>query len=67
MPTWLADEALQAGALKTVLSDITGGVMPIHVMWQKTRHLQPKVRLVVDELLKLAENTLGIFFPSQSR
>ena len=67
LPTWLADEALQAGALKTVLSDITGGVMPIHVMWQKTRHLQPKVRLVVDELLQLAENAPGIFFPDQSR
>lgn len=64
LPTWLADEALRTRALSTVLTDITGGVMPIHVMWQKTRYMQPKVRVAVDELLKLAESAPDIFRPA---
>jgi DNA-binding transcriptional LysR family regulator len=54
LPTWLAGDALRRGALVEVLSDITGGAMPIHVVWQKTWHLQPKVRVTVDELVRMA-------------
>jgi DNA-binding transcriptional LysR family regulator len=61
LPTWLAGEALRSGALVPVLSDITGGAMPIHVVWQKTWHLQPKVRVTVDELVRLAEASPHVF------
>jgi DNA-binding transcriptional LysR family regulator len=54
LPTWLAGDALRRGALVEVLADITGGAMPIHVVWQKTWHLQPKVRVTVDELVRIA-------------
>jgi DNA-binding transcriptional LysR family regulator len=60
-PTWLAGDALRTGALVQVLADITGGSMPIHVIWQKTWHLQPKVRVAVDALVSLAESSPGIF------
>jgi DNA-binding transcriptional LysR family regulator len=52
---------LRTGALVQVLADITGGSMPIHVIWQKTWHLQPKVRVAVDALVSLAESSPGIF------
>jgi len=61
LPTWLAGEALRSGALVQVLSDITGGAMPIHVVWQKTWHLQPKVRVTVDELVRVAAATPAAF------
>lgn len=61
LPTWLAGDALRSGALVQVLADITGGAMPIHVVWQKTWHLQPKVRVTVDELVRVAAETPHIF------
>lgn len=61
LPTWLAGESLRSGALVEVLSELTGGAMPIHVVWQKTWHLQPKVRVTVDELLRVAANAPHIF------
>jgi DNA-binding transcriptional LysR family regulator len=60
-PTWLAGEDLRSGALVQVLADISGGAMPIHVIWQKIWHLQPKVRVAVDMLVRLAERTPDIF------
>jgi len=35
--------------------------MPIHVVWQKTWHLQPKVRVTVDELLRIAADAPHAF------
>ena len=35
--------------------------MPIHVIWQKTWHLQPKVRGAVDALVNLAGSRPDIF------
>lgn len=60
-PTWLAGDALRTGALVQVLQDISGGSMPIHVIWQKTWHLQPKVRVAVNMLINLAEAQPHIF------
>jgi DNA-binding transcriptional LysR family regulator len=61
LPTWLAGESLRSGALVPVLAGLTGGAMPIHVVWQKTWHLQPKVRVTVDALAQLAAATPAIF------
>lgn len=60
-PRWLAGDALSTGALVPVLGDISGGSMPIHVVWQKTWHLQPKVRVAVDMLVQLAESNPAVF------
>lgn len=60
-PTWLAGDAVRSGALVQVLPDASGGAMPIHVIWQKTWHLQPKVRVTVDTLVSLAESHPDIF------
>lgn len=61
LPTWLAGEALRSGALLPVLPDIAGAAMPIHVLWQKTWHMPPKVRVTVDELLRLAAADSAVF------
>nr|WP_315597841.1 LysR family transcriptional regulator [uncultured Cupriavidus sp.] len=53
LPGWLAGESLQSGALCEVLPELST-TMPIHAIWQKTRHLQPKVKVAVDALSELA-------------
>jgi DNA-binding transcriptional LysR family regulator len=60
-PAWLAGDALRAGALTQVLQGLSGGAMPIHAIWQKTWHLQPKVKVAVDMLVDLAGTRPDIF------
>ena len=60
-PRWLANDALRTGALVQVLCDISGGSMAIHVIWQKTWHVQAKVRVAVDMLVQLAAANPAIF------
>ncbi|MGU9855420.1 LysR family transcriptional regulator [Pseudomonas sp. LF245] len=61
LPTWLVAEHLRSGALVTVLDDCAGATMPIHVIWPHTRYVQPKVRVVVDALLAMAEQHREVF------
>jgi DNA-binding transcriptional LysR family regulator len=61
LPTWLVAEHLRSGALVTVLDDCAGATMPIHVIWPHTRYVQPKVRVVVDALLAMAEEHSEVF------
>ncbi|MYM81798.1 LysR family transcriptional regulator [Duganella sp. FT50W] len=65
LPTWLANEELEKGSIVSVLDNLSGMLAPIHLIWQKTRHLQPKVRVVVDELRSLADAQESIFRPSR--
>jgi len=62
LPGWLAREGLRSGALREVLPGAST-TTPIHVIWQKTRHLQPKVRVAVDELTRLAAADTSVFQP----
>ncbi|MGG2396715.1 LysR family transcriptional regulator [Pseudomonas sp. SH1-B] len=63
LPTWLVEEQLRSGELVTVLDDYAGARMPIHVIWPKTRYIQPKVRLVIDELLRMKALQPSLFEP----
>jgi DNA-binding transcriptional LysR family regulator len=65
LPTWLVSEHLRSGALATVLDSYAGATMPIHVIWPRTRYIQPKVRIVVDALLHMAEEQADVFGASQ--
>lgn len=62
LPGWLARDALGAGTLREVLPELST-TMPIHAVWQKTRHLQPKVRIAVDELTRAARAARAVFWP----
>lgn len=55
LPTWLANEHLQAGELVPVLNKLSGGEMPIHAIWAKSHYIQPKLRIIIDELLLIAK------------
>ncbi|WP_350578150.1 LysR family transcriptional regulator [Pseudomonas sp. HY2-MNA-CIBAN-0224] len=63
LPTWLVQTPVEQGLLVPVLEACAGAEMPIHVIWSRTRYLQPKVRMVVDELLALAQRDVLIFRP----
>jgi len=60
LPGWLSAEALASGQLREVLPELSA-TMSIHVIWQKTRHLQPKVQVVVEELVRLAKIEAAVF------
>lgn len=60
LPGWLAREALAEGSLIEVLPEFAT-TMPIHAIWQKTRHLQPKVKVAVDALASLAKSQASVF------
>jgi DNA-binding transcriptional LysR family regulator len=55
MPSSLVRDHLEAGRLVPVLQRLTPGDVEIHAVWPHTRHLLPKVRRVVDELVARAE------------
>lgn len=55
IPVSLAREAINKGELKTVLDEFSIHDVPVSAIWPATRHLLPKVRRVVDELLMQAQ------------
>lgn len=55
VPISLAREAIDRGALIPVLEQQSTHEVTVHAIWPATRHLLPKVRRVVDELLKQAQ------------
>lgn len=56
LPLWLVGKHLENGELKEVLSGHSGGEMPVSALWPKSRQLLPKIRHVVDTLIKAAED-----------
>jgi DNA-binding transcriptional LysR family regulator len=63
LPTWLVQDYIEQGDLVPVLESYAGAEMPIHVIWPRTRYIQPKIRMIVDELLALAQRDSIIFRP----
>ena len=51
LSTWLIADHLRAGGLVRVLPDARTQGFPIHALWPYTRHMGPKVRVVVDEMV----------------
>jgi DNA-binding transcriptional LysR family regulator len=62
LPGWLAKDSLLTGTLCEVLPELSA-TMPIYAIWQKTRHLQPKVKVAVDELVRLSLDETAVFQP----
>ncbi|WP_241023933.1 LysR family transcriptional regulator [Burkholderia sp. Ac-20365] len=63
LPTWLVGEHVRSGALVQVLEAWTGGGMPIHAIWPRTKYIQPRVRVVIDELIRLSREPGSGFNP----
>ncbi|WP_372028412.1 LysR family transcriptional regulator [Pseudomonas kurunegalensis] len=55
MPESLVIDHLKSGRLVSVLESFSAKPVEINVVWPKTRHLLPKVRHVVDELVVRAD------------
>lgn len=53
MPRCLFKDDIEAGRLVEVLSDYEPEPVDVHAVWPKVSHLRPKVRFVVDELVRL--------------
>lgn len=52
LPTWLVADELAKGRLERLLSPDLVETGPIHAIWPATRTLAPKIRIVVDELIR---------------
>ncbi|SOC56502.1 transcriptional regulator, LysR family [Chromohalobacter canadensis] len=55
IPISLARKAIEKGDLITILDEFSIHDVPVSAIWPATRHLLPKVRRVVDELLNQAQ------------
>lgn len=58
LPVWLVGKYLASGELVEVLSGYAGGEVPISALWPKSRQLLPKIRYMVDTLIRAAEEGL---------
>jgi|LNAP01.1.fsa_nt_gb DNA-binding transcriptional LysR family regulator len=56
MPRCLFREDIEAGRLVEVLESYEPEQVEVHAVWPKVSHLRPKIRYVVDELVKLCEH-----------
>lgn len=56
VPTFMAQEHLDAGALVPVLADWSAEAIPLHVVYPPNRHLSNKVRVFVDWVADLFAN-----------
>jgi DNA-binding transcriptional LysR family regulator len=56
MPRCLFRDDIEAGRLVEVLSDYEPEPVEVHAVWPKVSHLRPKVRYVVDELVRVCEH-----------
>ena len=57
MPRCLFQEDIAAGRLVEVLEDYEPDPVDVHAVWPKVSHLRPKVRYVVDELVRLCAHS----------
>lgn len=55
LPISLVREHLEGGKLRSILEEYVGPEVGVHAIWPYTRHLLPKVRCVVDELVRHAQ------------
>ena len=51
LATWLIEDDLKSGRLVRVLPQVATRGFPIHAVWPRSRHVSPRVRVVVDELV----------------
>ncbi|GAB3256290.1 LysR substrate-binding domain-containing protein [Chitinimonas naiadis] len=53
LPDWLTNQSLREGALVRLLPQETSLTFAVHLLWPQTRHLAPKVRVVIDALAEV--------------
>jgi DNA-binding transcriptional LysR family regulator len=61
LPLWLVSDDLRRGQLVTVLDGMSGGELPISLLWPRTRTLPARMRAVIDAI---AQNAGGFVCPA---
>ena len=59
LPFWLVGDDIRRGQLVTVLDGMSGGEMPVSMLWPRTPTLPAKIRVVIDELARNAHRFAG--------
>ena len=59
MPLWIVEEHLQKGTLIAVLEQYAVEEAPMHLIWLKNSFIQPKLRVVIDELCKVMNRAVN--------
>jgi DNA-binding transcriptional LysR family regulator len=52
LPSWMVQDDIRDGKLLTVLDGMSGGEVPIIILWPRTTALPAKIRVVVDGLVR---------------
>jgi DNA-binding transcriptional LysR family regulator len=52
LPLWMVQDDIRDGKLLTVLDGMSGGEVPINILWPRTKALPAKVRVIVDGLVR---------------
>ena len=50
LPRWFVADDLRSGALEAVLPERFNVALPINILWARTSHMSPKIRVVIDAL-----------------
>lgn len=52
LPLWMVQDDVRSGALQIVLDGLSGGTLPINVLWPQTKAMPAKIRVIVDGLVR---------------
>jgi DNA-binding transcriptional LysR family regulator len=52
LPSWMVQDDIRDGKLVTVLDGMSGGEVPINLLWPRTKALPAKIRVIVDGLVR---------------
>ena len=52
LPQWMVQDDIRDGRLQTVLDGMSGGEVPINMLWPRTKALPAKIRVIIDGLVR---------------
>jgi DNA-binding transcriptional LysR family regulator len=52
LPSWMVQDDIRGGKLLAVLDGMSGGELPINVLWPRTKTLPARIRVTVDGLIQ---------------
>ncbi|SDE74423.1 transcriptional regulator, LysR family [Massilia sp. PDC64] len=56
LPSWMVQDDIRCGALQIVLDGMSGGELPINLLWPRTKTLPARMRVVIDGLTQWAQD-----------
>jgi DNA-binding transcriptional LysR family regulator len=52
LPSWMVQDDIRGGKLLAVLDGMSGGELPINVLWPRTKTLPARIRVTVNGLIQ---------------